>query len=141
MQKCKNGAQVSIIGLISNERIIRTKQGEQMAFLAISDETDDADAVVFPRSYEKYKQLLNVGEVVLIKGKVDIRTNKRQIVAQEIYLAKEAEEKLPKQEVYLRVKPSAQSDEVIRDIYKKFIALKEMYQFWCTMSQRSDYYA
>lgn len=122
--KCKNGAQVSIIGLISNERIIRTKQGEQMAFLAISDETDDADAVVFPRSYEKYKQLLNVGEVVLIKGKVDIRTNKRQIVAQEIYLAKEVEEELPKQEVYLRVKPSAQSDEVIRDIYKKIHSAK-----------------
>jgi len=121
---CKSGTQVSVIGLISSERVIRTKQGEQMAFIAISDETGDADAVVFPRSYEKYKQLLSIGQIVLIKGKVDIRTNKQQIVAQEVYLAKELEEELPKQEVYLRIKSSAQSDKVIRSIYKKINSAK-----------------
>ena len=48
----------------------RAKNGKMMAFLQVSDDTDNKDVVVFNNVYEKIKDQLEVGAVVLIKVQV-----------------------------------------------------------------------
>ncbi|CAM4190194.1 DNA polymerase III subunit alpha [Erysipelothrix aquatica] len=59
-----------VIGMIEAVKQHRAKNGKMMAFLQVSDDTDNKDVVVFNNVYEKIKDQLEVGAVVLIKVQV-----------------------------------------------------------------------
>ena len=65
--------QVSVAGMINSIRHHQTKKGEPMAFVEIEDIQTTCELVVFPRTYEACKELLVVGNLVLVKGKVDAK--------------------------------------------------------------------
>ena len=50
-----------------------------MAFITGSDELKNCDIVLFPKTYNKYNKL-NIGDIVLINGKVERRYDKYQLV-------------------------------------------------------------
>ena len=54
-----------------------------MAFLNISDELKTIDAVLFPKTYEKYNWIKK-DDIVLIVGHVEKRFDKYQIIVNEI---------------------------------------------------------
>ena len=54
-----------------------------MAFISGSDELSNIDIVLFPRIYEKYNTLKQ-GDIILVKGKVEKRFDKYQIVVNNI---------------------------------------------------------
>lgn len=47
----------------------KTKNGDPMAFITVSDNTRSVEAVVFPRVFEKHKELLKVGDILKFKLK------------------------------------------------------------------------
>src|SRR5207302_9275829 len=67
-------AEVRIGGIVRDVRRVVTKKGQLMAYAEVEDLTGVVDVVLFPRSYEQYRQLFEKEEVVVIQGKVDART-------------------------------------------------------------------
>ncbi|MDD9138820.1 DNA polymerase III subunit alpha [Fructobacillus sp. CRL 2054] len=65
--------QVSIYGLIKQVKVIKTKKGDQMAFLSVSDMTGSVDVTVFPKTYERLADQLKIGRVFQISGKTEVR--------------------------------------------------------------------
>ncbi|KKR11528.1 MAG: polymerase III, alpha subunit protein [Candidatus Woesebacteria bacterium GW2011_GWA1_39_21] len=82
----KNGT-VKIAAVISEVRIIITKKsGQEMSFMKVEDETGSLEVVIFPGVFEKYKNTLNEGRAILIKGKVDEKNDKPAFLADDIQI-------------------------------------------------------
>ncbi|MFB1050845.1 DNA polymerase III subunit alpha [Paraliobacillus sp. JSM ZJ581] len=69
-----------MVGIVQNIKVIRTKRGERMAFLTISDESYELDAVIFPDQYRQVKKWLREEMFIEIKGKIECRNGKTQIL-------------------------------------------------------------
>ncbi|MTH52864.1 DNA polymerase III subunit alpha [Bacillus mangrovi] len=67
---------------LSKVRTIRTKKGELMAFVTMSDETGDAEGVCFPRQYSLLSDLLTEGRLLLAEGKAEWRDDTVQFIIQ-----------------------------------------------------------
>lgn len=65
-------------------RKIRTKKGDSMAFLNVSDSSGEMEAVTFPIVYKKYSHLLDHGKFVVMEGKVEERDGKLQFIIQQV---------------------------------------------------------
>jgi len=74
---------ISIIVMIDRMKSINTKNNQRMCFLSVSDEVSTIDAVLFPKVYEKNMNIKE-GQLVLIKGKVEKRFDKYQIICNTI---------------------------------------------------------
>lgn len=70
--------------LIQAVKEIRTKRGDPMAFIKISDETMEMEAVVFPELYRLKKPFFKEENIVLIVGSVEERNHALQWVFQDI---------------------------------------------------------
>jgi DNA polymerase III subunit alpha len=96
-----SGSKVRLGVYITEEKKIRTKKGEAMSFLTISDASGETDAVVFPSVYKQYGHVLGQGKMALLEGKFDEREGKSQFIVQQVLdLEKEAEKKPV---LYLRI--------------------------------------
>jgi len=78
------GQRVSLAGMCADVRQIMTKKGEPMAFVQLEDLQGSCEVVVFPRVYETAGELLTVDRLVIVRGKVDVRNNKVNVIADEI---------------------------------------------------------
>ena len=83
IQQFKAGEKVTSIVYIRSIRSIRTKKGEPMAFAKISDQTDECEAVIFPRVYQA-TQLLESKRVLQLTGKVEQREDQLQLIVDQI---------------------------------------------------------
>ncbi len=68
-----DGAFVKCGGLISSVKVITTKKGEAMAFVGLEDMTGKGEALVFPRTYAEFKDVLVEDQIVLLSAKVSKR--------------------------------------------------------------------
>lgn len=62
--------QVLIIAMVDSIKNHKTKHGDSMAFLGLSDNTASIDAVMFPKVFEKTKDTLKIGDIVQVRGKL-----------------------------------------------------------------------
>jgi len=69
---------IKCVLLIDKIKIIKTKKGDNMAFLTASDESDSIDLVVFPQLFMTLNNL-KVGDIIFIQGKVTKRFDNYQI--------------------------------------------------------------
>lgn len=67
---------------ISEVKKIRTKKGEQMAFLTLSDQSGDMEAVVFPNVLRKTAAVIIQGNILLVEAKMEQRLGKGQLIIQ-----------------------------------------------------------
>ncbi len=74
---------VTTVVIISNIHKIKTKKGEDMAFITANDETDSGEFIIFPKN-NKYIYELKKDELVMIKGQVNRRNDKYSIVISNI---------------------------------------------------------
>lgn len=84
------GTFVKIGGIIETARKIFTKKtGAEMAFIAIGDEKGmTVETVVFPKTYELYRELLVQDNVILVEGKLNMKDDRPVIIADRISNAK-----------------------------------------------------
>ncbi len=76
-------------GVITALREVRTKRSnKEMCFGTLQDQSKNARFVVFPRTYEKYKEKLEVDQVVLIKAKVDVNEGEINLIVEKISVPK-----------------------------------------------------
>ncbi len=67
-----DGISVVIGGMITDKTVKTTKTNQLMAFLTIEDLVGSVEVLVFPRDYEKYKELFTEDRKVFIKGRTSI---------------------------------------------------------------------
>ena len=72
-------------GVISNIKCVKTKKRNQdMCFGTLTDQTGSVRFVVFPRTFEQYKELITEDRVVLLKAKVNDREGELNLIAEKI---------------------------------------------------------
>ncbi len=76
-------ALVSAVVILSSVKGVTTKKGERMAILQIEDLTGQAEAVVFPRPYERLNSLLIADARLIIWGKVDRKDEQTQLIVED----------------------------------------------------------
>jgi DNA polymerase-3 subunit alpha len=69
----KDGDAVSCGGVVTMVKPVVTKSGQKMAIATIEDMLGTFDIVLFPKVYEKFKEVLQEEAIVAIKGKVSVR--------------------------------------------------------------------
>lgn len=69
-------------GIISEMRTILTKGGDQMAFIKLADMSGNIEAVVFPKDFIKFKDILHADACVAIKGRVSNRNGELSLVTE-----------------------------------------------------------
>jgi DNA polymerase III subunit alpha len=67
---------------ITEVKKIRTKKGEAMAFLTVTDSSGEIEAVVFPKVYTKMMSLLKQGNMILVDAKLEQRSDTKQLIIQ-----------------------------------------------------------
>ena len=80
-ENLKEGIETIICGVIETIRVIKTKKDSDMAFIKITDKTGSMEAVVFPKSFEKYKEILTADTCIAIKGKISERNGEKSMLA------------------------------------------------------------
>ncbi|MCX7593673.1 MAG: trans-splicing intein-formed DNA polymerase III subunit alpha C-terminal partner DnaE-C [Fischerella sp.] len=79
----KEDALICAVVMLNNVKKVITKKGDPMAILQIEDLTSQAEAVAFPKSYERISSLLQVDARLIIWGKVDRRDEQTQFIVED----------------------------------------------------------
>jgi len=80
--KVMPGATTVAAGMVDDVRVILTKSGDQMAFIKLMDETASIEAVVFPKSFAEYKNILKPEACIAVKGRLSNRNGELSLVAE-----------------------------------------------------------
>lgn len=80
----KKMPKVVIPGLLEHINIIRTKKGDEMAFLRVADLNDSIEVVAFPDAFAKYKDNLVADSCVVLEGKVSNRNDEVSVILDRI---------------------------------------------------------
>lgn len=99
-------------------RKIRTKKGDSMAFLNVSDSSGEMEAVAFPIVYKKYSHLLDHGKFVVMEGKVEERDGKLQFIIQQVSEIESWLNTITKQEsiLYLKIVEGKQDEHSLNQL-------------------------
>ena len=80
----KENERVVMGGIISEFKRLATRSGTNMAFLKVEDVYGQIEVIVFPKVFESARALLKEEQIVKITGKIQIKDNQPQIIAEEI---------------------------------------------------------
>lgn len=109
----KKSAGVYITGM----KTIRTKKGEVMAFISMSDATGQMDGVAFPKEFARLAAVLQKGNVVFISGSVERRNGAWQFIIQDAIPGdKLQEEDGNRQNLYLKLPETFHDSETLKAI-------------------------
>ena len=86
--KSLNGTTLVVGGIIENIKPIITKKGDAMAFVKIADYTDSMEIVIFPKTFEEFKNIIQPENCVAIKGKFSRRNGEPSLIAEKIKMLK-----------------------------------------------------
>lgn len=114
----KDGKRVATGIYVAGIKTIRTKKGEAMAFLTISDSSGELEAIAFPDVYRRFSPLLGQGSFALLEGKVEERDDKRQYIIQQVFEIQQwIASKSKKQPVlYLKIDQDKQDEQSLQKI-------------------------
>lgn len=73
-------SKATVLVQLESIRIIRTKKGDQMAFLSVSDGINKLDVTIFPETYFYHKDKLKEGGLFYLEGRTQERDGRIQLV-------------------------------------------------------------
>src|SRR5579875_449790 len=81
----RDGDWVTVGGMISQAKKVKTRKGDMMSFITLSDTEDSVECIVFGKVMEAAGSALELDSIVLIRGKVEHRDREStSLVAQQI---------------------------------------------------------
>ncbi|OHA19834.1 MAG: DNA polymerase III subunit alpha [Candidatus Taylorbacteria bacterium RIFCSPHIGHO2_01_FULL_45_63] len=83
-EEYKEGMIVVVGGIIEEAKSIITKKNEQMLFIKLADLTGSIEAVVFPRVFSEFKDLLVAEKCIALKGRISNRNGTISLIAEKI---------------------------------------------------------
>lgn len=92
-----DGERVVVGGIATSIKRVTTRNGGIMAFLQLEDLTGVVEVILFPRVYERFREVLQEDAVVLVRGRVSVAEEEVKIVADEL------EQMVTREKVYIKV--------------------------------------
>ena len=80
LSELSEGQTATVLVEIQSIRVIRTKKGENMAFLQVSDSKTKLEVTVFADRYRQFKDFLHEGSFYYLNGKVQARDGRLQLI-------------------------------------------------------------
>jgi DNA polymerase-3 subunit alpha len=93
----------SVGGIVAACRQLKTKKGDRMAVFTLEDAQGNVEVLVFPEAYQRAASLLDVGTLVLVRGKLERDDESARILASEVLSIDTLTERLAR-EVAIRVR-------------------------------------
>jgi DNA polymerase-3 subunit alpha len=75
---------VRVAGLITRVRPHTTKKGDAMGFVTIEDLQGNIELVIFPRTWDRYVDLIDFDNIILVEGKVDAQRGDPKVLVDKI---------------------------------------------------------
>jgi DNA polymerase-3 subunit alpha len=85
IEQSDNDDVVWVSGQVRQCKRITTKKGKPMAFIRLEDATAFIEVVIFPEPYRQYQKLLNEGQLVILKAKVQTDEDSVKCIAEAMY--------------------------------------------------------
>ncbi len=79
-----HGRPVVVVGLVEGVRALMTRRGEMMGVVTLEDLQGQIDAVLFPRTWSRFGELIVPETVVRVQGKVDTSRGEPQIIVESV---------------------------------------------------------
>ncbi len=80
----KDGTSVTMAGIIVSKKTMITKKGTMMAFVELEDLYGEIEVVVFPKVFELDRVWLEEDNIVVIRGRLDMKENEAKLLAERI---------------------------------------------------------
>jgi len=77
-------AEISMGGIISSIRPLKTRRGDRMCVFTVDDAAGSLEVVVFPEPFKQYGHLVEEGRMVLVKGRCERDDETARMLASEI---------------------------------------------------------
>ncbi len=71
-----DGSTLRLLCLVGSVRVQSTKTGARMAYIRLEDLYGSIEMIAFPKLFAQYEALLQVGQVLLVHGRLDIQEDK-----------------------------------------------------------------
>lgn len=115
------GQNASLLIYLKDLREIRTKKGEQMAFLNGNDQSGELSLTIFPILYRKIRNEIQLDQVYLVSGKIEKSRYDQslQMLVEEFDSADAVEHELAEEILYLRVPEDQDSRNLHQEIAEK----------------------
>lgn len=112
---------VSFLGVVTSVKKKVTKKDEIMAFCGVEDLFGNIEMIVFPKNFIMYGNILAIGNIVLVDGKISVKDEEVKLLAEKITLAPKTLAELPKEKrTQLNPTPTqSQKTETTQDKKKK----------------------
>ena len=81
----KDGVNYTIGGIVDTVTRRVTSRNENMAIITLEDLYGAVEVVVFPKTYEKYKSIIEEGEKLIISGRAQINDRGNNLIASDIF--------------------------------------------------------
>ncbi|HEU5138625.1 MAG TPA: DNA polymerase III subunit alpha [Bacillales bacterium] len=107
-------------GMVSKARFIRTKKGDPMAFITLSDDTADVEVVVFPKLYNRNPLYFEEEQFLLLEGTVQKEESSLKLIAEKVMpldqIGSKKKEKPSKQTLFLKVEKRHRQHGTMADV-------------------------
>ena len=84
LPEARHESRVRVAGIIAGVRPYQTKSGKPMGFVTLDDMYGIIELVIFPRTWQQYRELCEEGKIVIISGKVDAENTPPKILVDKI---------------------------------------------------------
>ncbi len=84
LSEAQHEEKVRVAGLVTSVRPYTTKSNKPMGFANIEDIQGNIDLVLFPKTWEKHREQMTVGQIVIVEGKVDAGSTPPKILVDSI---------------------------------------------------------
>jgi|GEM_PF-4053164 len=88
-----DGKKVVIAGVIASVKLLTTKKGDRMLAAQMEDLHGSLEVVVFPKTYERTRDIWQPDAVVVVEGKVDAKDDRKKVLCEkaEVFVVPEGE--------------------------------------------------
>ncbi|HEX7064941.1 MAG TPA: DNA polymerase III subunit alpha [Bacillales bacterium] len=114
-------------GMITKARFIRTKKGDPMAFITLSDDTAEVEVVVFPKLYNRNPLYFEKEQFLLIEGAVQKEESSLKLIAEKAMpldqIGSKERKKSPGQMLFLKVESHHRQEGTmaeVKDLLQEF---------------------
>ncbi len=80
-----DGRYVNCAGIITAQKRIVTRSGEPMLFMTVEDLTGAIEVILFPKTYQMYRDVVADQAPIWIKGRLSSREDEVKVIAEEIH--------------------------------------------------------
>lgn len=80
----RNGVPVVTAGMVETCRELLTKKGDRMAFVGLANRNESIEMTAFPETYQMYRDQLQPGQCIAVKGTLNIRNDEPTILVKRV---------------------------------------------------------